>query len=99
MARKQTRRTVSLNRRDYEAAKEEAARRGMSIAGLVEAGLAAIGVAVVVHSQQTPAMVQKSAERRAESVARRIAAKAPPKLPSRERLLLGDQVADAYGFQ
>jgi hypothetical protein len=96
MARKQTRRTVSLNRSDYEAAKEEAARRGMSIAGLVETGLAAIGVPMVAHTQQTPAMVQKSVTRRAEGAERRQAAK---RFPSRERQLLGDQVADACGFQ
>ena len=99
MARKQTRRTVSINRLDYEAAKQEAARRGVSMAALVEAGLAAIGVAVTAHTQQTPAVVQKSASRRAKSVARRHAATPAPRLPSRERQLLGNEVADACGFQ
>ena len=71
MAKKQTRRSVSLNRSNYKAAKLEAARRGMTVAGLVEAGLAAIGVLVVVHPQQSPALVRKAAARRAESMAAR----------------------------
>jgi len=71
MARKQSRRCVSLNRNDYEAAKLEAARRGMTLTALVEAGLAAIGVSVVAHVQQTPEVAARGAARRAESVASR----------------------------
>lgn len=98
MAKKQTRRSVSLNRSDYEAAKQEAARRGMTLSGLVEAGLAAIGVAVVAHPQQTPELAALCASRRAASVATRVPP--PPRLrPSRERQLFGDQFADAHGFQ
>jgi hypothetical protein len=99
MAKKQTRRSVSLNRSDYEAAKLEAARRGMTLSGLVETGLAALGVPVVAHPQQTPALVQASAARRAASTASRRVPRVPPRRPSRERQLLGDQVADACGFQ
>jgi len=89
MAKKQSRRCVSLNRSAYEAAKLEADRRGMTLAALVEAGLAAIGVPVVAHPQQTIEMAQANAALRAESMARR---------PSRERQLLGDRAADACGF-
>lgn len=98
MAKKQTRRSVSLNRSDYEAAKQEAARRGMTLSGIVEAGLAAIGVAVVAHPQQTPELAALCASRRAASQATRVPSP-PPLRPSRERQLFGDQFADAHGFQ
>ena len=98
MAKKQTRRCVSLNRNNYEAAKLEAARRGVTLAALVESGLAAIGVAVVAHPQQTPELARTSAERRAQSVAARRDRAAKQRRPSRERQVLGDRVADAHGF-
>lgn len=91
MAKKQSRRSVSLNRSTYEAAKREAARRTMTLAALVEYALAAIGVPVAEHPQQPVALVRASAARRTKSMAAR--------RPSRERQLLGDRVADAYGFQ
>ncbi len=99
MAKKQTRRTISLNRSDYEAAKEEAARRGVTLAALVEAGLSAIGVSIVAHPQQTPDLVRASAARRAESMTARRKGAEKIRRPSRERQVLGDRVADAYGFQ
>jgi len=71
MAKKQSRRTVSINRSAYEAAKQEAAKRGMTLSALVESGLAAIGVPVVSHPQQSPALAQANAARRAASVATR----------------------------
>lgn len=95
MARTQSRRCISINRKDYEAAKLEAARRGVTLAALVETGLAAIGVAVVAHPQQSVELVQEAAARRAESMKARVRAVARP---SRERQLLGDHVADACGF-
>ena len=98
MAKKQTRRCVSLNRNDYEAAKLEAARRGVTLTALVESGLAAIGIPVVAHPQQTPELAAASAARRAESVAARRAGAGGAHLPSRERQVLGDQAADAFGF-
>ncbi len=98
MAKKQTRRSVSLNRSDYEATKQEAARRGMTLAGLVEHALASIGVAVVAHPQQTSELARANAARRAESMASRLNGEGTARRPSRERQLLGD-VADAYGFQ
>ena len=85
MAKKQTRRSVSLNRSNYEAAKLEAEHRGVTLAALIEAGLAAIGVPVVAHPQQTRALAQTSAARRAESVGTRNKAQAQPRRPSRER--------------
>ena len=82
-----------MNRITYEAAKQEAARRGMTLAGLVESALASVGVPVAVHSQQTPELAQANAARRAQSVAGR---REPG--PSRERQVLGDKIADACGF-
>ena len=89
MAKKQSRRSVSLNRLAFDAAKQEADRRGVSLAALVETGLAAIGIPIPAHPQQTAEQAQANAIKRAESVARK---------PSRERQVLGDAVADAYGF-
>lgn len=90
MAKRQTRRSISVNGAAYEAAKAEADRRGMTLAGFVELGFAALGVMIDQHPQQTPALAQANAARRAESVAVR--------LPSRERQLLGDGTANACGF-
>ena len=101
MAKKQTRRTVSMTRAIYDNAKEEATRRGMTLAALVEAGLAALGVPIAAHPQQTLELAQANAARRAERAAGRRdgkRAKRAPRRPSRERQLLGDQAADAYGF-
>jgi predicted DNA binding CopG/RHH family protein len=93
---KQARRCVSLNRSDYEAAKQEAARRGMALTTLVAAGLAALGVAAT-PPQQIAALGAPRAPRRATRVA---PPSLPPKLrPSRERQLFGDQFADTHGFQ
>jgi len=97
MAKKQSRRTVSLNRLDHEAAKQEAARRGMTLSGLVEAALGAFGVPVVVHPQQTPALVRASAAGRVAGRSATEDLHGEPR-PSRERQLLGDGVADALGF-
>ena len=85
MAKKQTRRGVSLNRNDYEAAKLEATRRGVTLTALVESGLAAIGVPMVAHPQQTPELARSNAARRAQSVA------------ARRDGASGD-AADAFGF-
>jgi len=112
MAKKQTRRSVSLNRSNYEAAKLEAEHRGVTLAALIEAGLAAIGVPVVAHPQQTRVLAQASAARRAESVGIRTKAQAQPRRPSRERTVVTKaqdqphrpsrerqvQAADACGF-
>ena len=97
MANKQSRRSVSINRSNYEAAKQEAARRGVSLSALVESGLAAIGVPIVAHPQQTPELVQVMAARRAESMAARL--NGMPRRPSHERQVLGDHAAAAFGFQ
>lgn len=83
MAKKQSRRTVSLNRYIFEAAKQEAARRNQTLASFVEAALVASGVPSIEHPQQTPAQVAAyQAQRR----------------PSRERQLLGDGIANALGY-
>lgn len=71
MAKRQSRRSVSLNRLDYEAAKQEAARRGVTLSALVESALGALGVPVVAHVQQTPDLVRRGADLRAASVAAR----------------------------
>src|SRR5262245_10062066 len=76
MAKKQSRRTVSLNRNVFEASKQEAVRRGVPLAVFVEKALAAYGVRVTSSEQRHAT-----------------------RSPSRERQLLGDEVADACGFQ
>ena len=98
MARKQSRRCVSMNRNVYEAAKLEAERRGMTLAALVESGLSALGVSVVAHVQQTPELAARGAARRAESVASRQGSASSERATSRERHVLGDQIADSCGF-
>ena len=72
MAKKQTRRTVSMNRAVFEAAKQEAANRGVTLANLVEAGLAAVGVVVAEHPQQTPELAQRSTAARKASRERQV---------------------------
>lgn len=64
MAKKQTRRSVSMNWLNYKAVQQSATLRGMTIAGLVEFALGTIGVPVVVHPQQSPALVGANAARR-----------------------------------
>ena len=81
---------MSLNKAAFEAAKLEAERRKMTLAGLIEFALGEIGVEIGAHPQQTPELVRESRERRAKSMAAR--------LPSRERQLLGDGIANACGF-
>lgn len=111
MAKKQSRRTVSLNRSIFEAAKQEAARRNQTLARFVEAALVASGVPFVEHPQQTPAQaaacqaqrrqhvqaVAKQSRHRKQTPAR-VVAKQSQRRPSRERQLLGDGVANAMGF-
>ena len=110
MAKKQTRRAISVNGRAYKAAQKEARRRGVTLAALVELGFAALGIEIEPHPQQTPKLATANAKRRRESMAAQQKPKAtkakakrrpesiPTKLPSRERQLLGDAVADAHGF-
>ena len=94
MAKRQTRRCVSLNRIAYEAAKQEAAKRGMTLTGLVESALAAIGVPVVAHPQQTPELAQANAERRAQSAAARRDGVGGQRAPSRdETAAVRDRIA------
>ena len=71
MARKQTRRSVFINRLSYEAAQRAAATRGMTIAGLVEFALGTIGIPVVVHPQQSPELVDSITARRGKRSALR----------------------------
>jgi hypothetical protein len=97
VAKRQSRRSVSLNRSVYEAAKKEADRRGQTLAAFVESAIAAAGVPVVAHPQKTLAEVEAHPARKAKRIsARRNDTK--PRRPSRERQLLGDGVANALGF-
>jgi predicted DNA-binding ribbon-helix-helix protein len=66
MARKQTRRSISINCLNYEAIQQAAASRGMTVAGLVEFALSAVGVPVVAHAQQSPALAGSIAARRSD---------------------------------
>lgn len=75
MAKRQSRRTVSLNRSVYEAAKLEAARRGQTLAGFVEFLLSSAGVPVAEHPRQTPTQVahrQRAVARRDDNTAPRV---------------------------
>ena len=98
MAKKQSRRSVSLNRHIYEAAKEAAEQRGLTLAAFVEASLAANGVPVVVHAQQPLARVLRHPGRRAAHGIVKAPSPVPSSPPSHERLAFGDAVADAMGF-
>ena len=98
MAKRQSRRSVSMNRHVYEAAKKVAEERGLTLAGLVEAALAAAGVPVTSHAQQTPMQVRARPARKAERVAAR-RNDTKPASPSIERQMLGDGVANALGFK
>jgi len=71
MARRQSRRSVSLNRQVYEAMVLEAARREMTLAGLVEFALSSLGVPVVIHPQQTLEQVRFTGKRRTASMEKR----------------------------
>jgi hypothetical protein len=97
MSKKQTRRSVSMNRSVYEAAAREARRRGETLAGLVERALGSVGVPIAEHPRQTRAQVLAHPSRVAERVAER-RHDARPRRPSREREVLGDEVADAHGL-
>ena len=101
MAKKQTRRAVSLNRKIYEAAKKEAARRGLTLAAFVEGALTAAGVPMMEHRQQTVEHVQKQMHsvRKNERIAARRNGNTTKPLASRERQMLGDGVANALGFR
>lgn len=99
MAKKQTRRTVSVNRTVYEAAKREAEFRGVTLAGLVELALGSIGVPIVEHPRQTRDQMLAHPSMAAKRVSARRHDTKPRRPPSRERQLLGDRAADAYGFQ
>ena len=98
MARKQTRRCVSLNKGAFQAGKLEADRRGITFSGLVEFAFREIGVVFDDHPHQTPDLVRDSRARRTKSIAVREAAQKAARLPSRERQLLGDCTANACGF-
>jgi len=91
MARKQTRRSVSLNKSAFDVGKIEAERRGMTFSGFVEFAFRELGLVFDDHPQQTPELVRESRARRAKSIASR------PR-PSRERCVLGDGIANACGF-
>ena len=97
MAKKQTRGSVSLNRKLYDAAKLEADRRGQTLAAFVEAALVAAGVPAVEHPQQT--LAQARANKRARHRHAQTRASGGVVMPrSRARQLLGDHAADAAGI-
>jgi hypothetical protein len=98
MAKKQSRRTVSMNRSFFEAVKKEAARRGQTLAGFVESALVAAGVPAVDHQRQSVAQVARHPSQKADRIADRRHDTHPVRPPSRERQVLGDGVANALGF-
>jgi predicted DNA-binding ribbon-helix-helix protein len=66
MAKKQTRRSVSMNRLNYDAVRQAAAAREMTVAGLVEFALGVIGVPMTTHPQQSPELVEIAAAGKAK---------------------------------
>jgi hypothetical protein len=64
MAKKQTRRTISVNRSVYDRALEEARRRNITLAYLVELGFAALGMPIEDHPRQSVDRVQASTQAR-----------------------------------
>lgn len=110
MAKKQTRRTLSISRALYEATVQEATRRNMSAAQLVDQALRLAGVEAPPSTHMRLADVERMKASRAsgEKVKRKSVPKSkrlvPPTLtgarrPSLERVLLGDNIADKLGFQ
>ena len=93
MANRQSRRSVSLNRRIHDAAKAIAEQRNMTLAAFVESALVQAGVPPVVHTQQPLAQVKQHPLYKQQASPDR-----PPRLPSAERLMLGDEIADRMGF-
>lgn len=101
MAKKQTRRTVSLSRPVYDAITHEAARRQVSAAVVVEDALRLAGIDVPAVEHQTPAAVAAMRAGRGYAV---VAVRPgnrlmPANRPSLERQLLGDGIANALGFE
>ena len=101
MARKQTRRSVSLNRAVYRVIMQEAARRGSSAAAVIDDALKALGLIIPATTHQTADEIKRMRKARGYRVVkppRRAEGAAPIMRPSLERQLLGDGVADAMGF-
>lgn len=102
MARKQTRRTVSLNRGVYDAIMRAAAKRKVSAAELVVLAVRSLGVRIPKTQHMDPSAVKSMARAKGYSVvkpARRTEGAFVRLRPSRERQLLGDGVANAMGFE
>lgn len=97
MAKKQTRGSVSLNRKIYDEAKREANRRGQTLAAFVEAALIAAGIPTVEHPQQPLAVARANARAR-RNAAQTKATRQPQPRSSPARQMLGDGVANAMGI-
>lgn len=67
MARKQTRRTVSLSISVYETAKEEAAARGLTLAHLTELALIAFGVQAQPGTHQSIDVAERAVRMKVRS--------------------------------
>lgn len=101
MAKKQTRRSVSLNRDAYVAASKEAFRRGMTLSQLTTEGYRALGIKLPETHHAPLEVAQKAADGKGELAM-------PGKLhvrlvgsfikrPGPIRRALGDRVADSMG--
>lgn len=98
MARKQTRRSVSLNRAVYAAALAAAHARGKSLSELVTDSLRASGVAIPETEHTALEVVQHAQIQRAKiGVVRAKLDAAIAKRPGLIRQQLGDQIADMCG--
>lgn len=97
MARKQTRRSVSLSVQVYSAAKEAAADRGITLAHLTEQALIAFGVKAEPGTHMSIDAAERVTRRRASSglmVTRRVQA---VRYVGMIRGRLGDSIADMLG--
>lgn len=106
MAKRQTRRGVSLNRMVYNAAKRAADQQGKSLAHFVVDALRAAGVDLPATTHAQIADVRRAAKTRSRLPQDRLAPKSASALsplkkqPRREgpiRRALGDEVADRIG--
>ena len=97
MARKQSRRSVSLNASVYRLLMQEAERCGVSAGAVIADGLKALGLIVPATTHQTADEVRRMRK------ARGYRAVKPPlavqRFPSLERRMLGDAAANALGFR
>jgi hypothetical protein len=99
MAKRQSRRTVSLERITYERALEVAHSQGLSLAQLVTKGLWLVGVKVAEQKPMKPEDAERAQRNRARGMemAKAKRATGASKRPGPIRQALGDSIAEMLG--